>query len=337
MKVLITGGAGFIGTNFIHLLMRETNHHVINLDLLTYAGNKSNCTKFENNNRYHFIHGDIADRRTVETVLSDFAVDAIVNFAAESHVDRSIHDASAFIRTNIGGTQTLLDVARRLKISRFIQISTDEVYGELTETEKPFSEKSVVKPSNPYAASKAAADLLTLAAFRTHLQPVIITRCSNNFGPYQYPEKFIPMTIQSAKADKPIPVYGTGQNIRDWIFVEDHCRGILRALEAGKDGEIYNFGSNSERQNREVATKILELLGKSPKLIRFVTDRPGHDFRYAIDFEKAKTELGWEPRVSFETGLARTIEWYNSNEMWLKKTMTPQFSEFCTKHYGDIS
>ncbi len=336
MNILVTGGAGFIGSNFVHLVLRETQHRIVNFDLLTYAGRRANCAEHEGSNRYAFVQGDIADAAAVRRVIAEHAIDAIVNFAAESHVDRSIHDASSFIRTNILGTQVLLDIAREAKIGRFVHVSTDEVYGDLQADEPAFTEQSPIKPSSPYAASKASADLLVLAAFRTHAYPAVITRCSNNYGPYQFPEKFIPLAISRARAGEPIPVYGQGTNVRDWIQVEDHCRGVLAALERGKPGRVYNFGGEAERQNIEVVKTILKLLGCPETLLRFVTDRPGHDLRYAMNFARAKAELGWQPRVTFETGLRDTIAWYEKNEAWLSAAATPEHTAFVAKHYGEI-
>lgn len=336
MNLLVTGGAGFIGSNFIRLLMRETDFCVVNFDLLTYAGRRCNCSEYEGGGRYFFVQGDIAKPDEVRGAIEEHGVDAVVNFAAESHVDRSIHDASDFIRTNILGTQVLIDAARAAKIERFVHVSTDEVYGDLTADEPAFTERSPIKPSSPYAASKAAADLLIMAAFRTHRFPAVVTRCSNNYGPYQFPEKFIPLALSRAQANEPIPVYGEGTNVRDWIHVEDHCRGVLAALDRGRPGEAYNFGGDCEKQNIEVVRKILALVGRSNELIRFVTDRPGHDLRYAMNFEKAGKELGWRPRMNFETGLQDTIGWYAQNVGWLKAASTPEHEAFFAKNYGEV-
>jgi len=336
VKILITGGAGFIGTNFIRLLMVETDYHVVNFDKLTYAGRRENCAEFEENERYRFVQGDIADASIVGALIIDHGIDAIINFAAESHVDRSIHDAGAFIHTNIIGTYILLEKAREHNIGRFLHVSTDEVYGDLAEADPRFTEISPVKPSSPYAASKASSDMLALSAFRTHGQPVVIARCSNNYGPYQHIEKFIPLTIHRARENKAIPVYGDGSNIRDWIHVEDHCRGLLRAFEKGADGKIYNFGGGCERRNIEVVHTILSSMGRSHDLIRFVTDRPGHDFRYAMDFTKAREQIDWAPRIEFEDGLARTIEWYGEEGKWMSHASSTQFEAFCNEHYGKL-
>lgn len=336
MNILVTGGAGFIGTNFIRLLMEESDHAIVNFDALTYAGNRAGTDVFAKNKRYSFVHADITDRVAVDSAISSNKIDAVVNFAAESHVDRSIHDASVFIRTNIEGTQVLLDAARKHGIKRFLQVSTDEVYGDLHEGDPAFTEKTPICPSSPYSASKAAADHLVYAAHRTHGMPVVITRCSNNYGPYQFPEKFIPLMILRAKYNEPLPVYGKGLNIRDWIYVADHCRGVLAALERGREGEAYNFGGASEKRNIEVAHIILKSQKRGEELIKYVTDRPGHDLRYAIDFTKAKRDLGWTPRIDFADGIIKTIEWYSANEAWLNEVASPQFKEFFKKHYGAI-
>ena len=336
MRLFVTGGAGFIGTSFIRLLISETDHEVVNFDLLTYAGKRSNLSEFEGGNRYEFVRGDIADPAAVEAVLAAGRFDAIVNFAAESHVDRSIHDASEFIRTNIQGTQTLIDAARRHKTGRFVQISTDEVYGDLSLEDPAFTEETPFKPSSPYSASKASSDMLVFAAHRTWGLPAVVTRCSNNYGPYQFPEKLIPLVISRAVGGEPVPVYGSGKNVRDWIYVEDHCRGVLAALIHGRVGEAYNFGGGCELENIKVVRSILAQLGRSEELIKHVTDRPGHDRRYAMNHLKASAELGWSPRVSFEEGLKKTIAWYASNPEWLGASISGEYVEFFKKHYGKI-
>ncbi len=314
MKLLVTGGAGFIGSNFIrYILQKHPQWQVTNLDKLTYAGNLDNLKDIQNEPQYHFIKGDMVDRELVDGLLSR-GFDGIINFAAESHVDRSILDASPFIETNIKGTQVLLEGARKYGVQRFIQISTDEVYGS---TDKGnFSELSPLSPSNPYAASKASAELLCLAYCKTCQTPVIIARCTNNFGPYQFPEKLIPLVITNALEDKSIPVYGDGLNIRDWIFVVDHCVALDVIIQRGKPGEIYNIGGGNEKTNLEVIHKLLELLKKPRSLIQFVTDRPGHDRRYALDVTKIAKELGWKPDYSFEEALTTTVNWYLMNESW---------------------
>lgn len=317
MKLLVTGGAGFIGSNFIHCVIdRYPDWIVINLDKLTYAGNPENlrnvASRFPN---YRFVRGDIADPDVVEQVFAA-GVDVVVNFAAETHVDRSIANAAPFIRTNVQGTQVLLDAARRHEVTKFVQVSTDEVYGSLGPADPPFTETSLLAPNSPYAASKAAADLLCRAYHRTHGLPVIITRCSNNFGPYQFPEKLIPLAVTNALEDKPVPVYGDGQNVRDWLYAADHCRALELVILNGKPGEIYNIGGGGEMTNLELVRRILSLLGKKEDLIAFVTDRPGHDRRYAINAAKIQQELGWRKEHSFTEVLRRTVIWYTENPGW---------------------
>jgi len=336
MKILVTGGAGFIGSNFVRALMRDTEHSAVCFDLLTYAGRRESCAEFEGGGRYSFVQGDIADPVAVRRAISEQGVEAVVNFAAESHVDRSIHDASPFVRTNVMGAQVLVDAAREAGIGRFVHVSTDEVYGDLASGDAPFTEETPLAPSSPYAASKAAADMLVLAAFRTHGFPAVITRCSNNYGPYQFPEKFIPLAISRAAAGEPIPVYGDGTNVRDWIHVEDHCRGLVLALERGEPGRVYNFGGDAERRNIDVVKSILKLAGQPESLIRFVKDRPGHDLRYAMNFERARRELGFSPSLDFDAGLADAIVWYRENGEWLAGASTPEHESFFRKHYGEI-
>lgn len=321
-RFLVTGGCGFIGSNFVRLVLsKHPDVDVTNLDKLTYAGNPENLIDLADHPRYHFMQGDIADPETVAAAF-ERGVDVVVNFAAESHVDRSIADASPFVRTNIQGTQVLLDAARARGVRRFVQISTDEVYGSLGPTGF-FTEETPLSPNSPYSASKAAADLLAKAYQHTFGLPVLITRCSNNYGPYQYPEKLIPLFVTNLLADKPVPVYGRGENVRDWIYVEDHCRGILAAIERGRPGEVYNFGGNAERRNIDITRLILRELGKPESLVTYVQDRPGHDLRYAIDAAKAKRDLGWEPRVPFEDGIRRTIRWYVERPDWWGKLKRP--------------
>ena len=317
-RILVTGGAGFIGSHFTRYVLREhRDWEVTNLDNLTYAGNLENLTDVESDNRYRFIKGDIADRELVDKLLGQ-AFDVVVNFAAESHVDRSILDPSPFIRTNVQGTQVLLEGARQHGVKLFLQISTDEVYGSLG-TKGKFAEGSPSLPNSPYAASKAAADCLCRACYYTYDLPVIIARCSNNYGPFQFPEKLIPLTITNALEDKPIPIYGDGLNVRDWIHAEDHCRALGLIIEHGKTGELYNIGGNNERTNLELVQQILDIMGKSHRLITFVADRPGHDRRYALDTSKIERELGWRPAMPFEAGLRNTIEWYVENEPWWRR------------------
>jgi dTDP-glucose 4,6-dehydratase len=335
MKLLVTGGAGFIGSNFIlYLLENEGEYEVINLDALTYAGNLANLCSVENNPRYTFVKGDITDRETVKNILAT-GVDAVINFAAESHVDRSIMDPDAFVKTNILGTQTLLTSAKEHEVKRFIQISTDEVYGSLG-PEGYFTEETPLAPSSPYSASKTAADLLALAYHKTFGFPVIVTRCSNNYGPFQFPEKLIPLFITNALKDEPLPLYGDGMNVRDWLHARDHSSAIMRVLEAGIPGEVYNIGGNNERTNLEMTEYILTTLDKPRSLIRFVTDRPGHDRRYAIDSSKIKRALGWEPGYSFEKAMNETIEWYVHNRRWWEDIKSGEYLQYFKKQYGEL-
>jgi len=342
MKILITGGCGFIGSNFIRYILREhPDWHIVNLDKLTYAGNLKNLEDVARDPRYKFVRGDIADRELVDRVFSEARPDAVVNFAAESHVDRSILDPSPFVETNIKGVQVLLEAARQYKVERFIQISTDEVYGSLGEIGK-FTEDSPLKPNSPYAASKAAADLLCRAYHKAYGVPVIITRSSNNYGPYQFPEKLIPLMIRNALHRKPLPLYGKGENVRDWLYVEDNCRAIDLVLQKGRVGEIYNIGGGCEKRNIEVVRMICDILKDYPKTqdlkpkIQFIEDPRGaaHDFRYALDCTKIKEKLGWEPQVNFEEGLRRTVEWYLENQDWVKGVITGEYIEYYQKVYG---
>jgi len=314
MKLLVTGGAGFIGSNFIrHMMKTHPDDEIVNLDALTYAGNPDNLKDINNDPRYTFARGNICDNKLVNTILERHKIDTIVHFAAESHVDRSIADASAFVKTNVLGTHTLLDAARRHAIRKFIHISTDEVYGSIPEGS--FKETDILTPSSPYSSSKAGSDLLAHSYFTTYNLPVIITRCTNNFGPCQYPEKLIPLFVTNLIDGKKVPVYGSGKNIRDWIHVNDHCRAVDFLLHKGNSGEIYNIGGGSERTNREITEKILELLRKDESMIEYVTDRPGHDFRYSLDCSKLRA-LGWKPCHPFEEGLEDTVNWYVQNEWW---------------------
>ena len=331
MRLLVTGGAGFIGSNFIHYILKEhPQWEVTNLDKLTYAGNLDNLKDVQNEPRYRFIRGDIADRELVDGLLSE-GFDAIVNFASESHVDRSILDSLPFIETNIGGTRVLLEGARKHQIQRFVQVSTDEVYGSIDEGS--FSELSPLSPSSPYAASKAAADLLCLAYWKTYRTPVIITRCTNNFGPYQFPEKLIPLSITNALEDKPIPVYGDGLNVRDWIFVVDHCAALDVIIQRGTLGEMYNIGGGNEKTNLEVINRLLELLDRPESLIQFVADRPGHDRRYALDTTKITQELGWEPAYSFEEALSDTVNWYLNHEPYWRRIKSGEYAKYYERLY----
>lgn len=316
MKLFITGGCGFIGSNFIRYILKEyPNYEIINLDALTYAGNLENLRDIEKSPRYRFVHGRIEDTTTVKSLME--GMDGVVHFAAESHVDRSIIDAQPFLKTNILGTHLLFEIAKEYGIKRFIHISTDEVYGTLSESGK-FTEESPLKPNSPYSASKASADLLARAYYETHGFPVIIVRPSNNYGPYQFPEKFIPLMITNILWGKPIPIYGEGANVRDWLYVEDNCRAIDTILHKGKSGEIYNVGGDGETKNIALAREVLNIMGKDESYITFVKDRPGHDFRYALDNAKIASELGWRPLVKIKERLEKTIQWYQENEWWWK-------------------
>ncbi len=317
MRLLVTGGAGFIGSNFIaYVLGKHLDWEVVNIDKLTYAGNLENLRRVEQNPRYTFVRGDITSFTEVADAFERWQFDAVVNFAAESHVDRSIVNPAPFVDTNVKGTQVLLEASRQFGISLYVQISTDEVYGSLGPDDPPFTEGSPLLPNNPYAASKAAADLLARSYFRTYGVPVIITRCCNNYGPFQFPEKFIPLTITNALCGEPIPVYGDGLNIRDWIHVEDHCRAIESVILRGCPGETYNIGAMQEFTNLDLALLILRMTGCPPSLLTFVRDRPAHDRRYAVDSTKLTTALGWRPVGELEDALPAVIEWYRSNEAW---------------------
>jgi dTDP-glucose 4,6-dehydratase len=332
--LLVTGGAGFIGSNFVRFLRRERpDWTVVDLDKLTYAGNLESLADLRDDGRHVFVRGDIANPELVEHLCEQHGVAAIVNLAAESHVDRSILGPAVFVETNVSGTQVLLDAARRARVRRFVQVSTDEVYGSLG-AEGRFTETSPLRPSSPYSASKAAADLLALAYHRTFGLDVIVTRCSNNYGPYQFPEKLIPLMIANALEGKKLPVYGDGLQVRDWIHVEDHCAALLAALENGRPGEVYNFGSDNECPNLAVVRHVLQALGKPESLVEHVKDRPGHDRRYAIDARKARAELRWSPRVGFADGLRRTVEWYVANRPWWERVRSGEYRAYYEKNYG---
>lgn len=331
--IFVTGGAGFIGSAFVRMLVDETDWNVTNFDALTYAGNLDNLENIDPK-RHHFVHGNIADSVSVLAALGE-DTDVIVNFAAESHVDRSIADAAEFLRTNIIGTQILLDAARARGVKRFIQVSTDEVMGSLPENEAAFfTEDSPFAPNSPYAASKAAAEHLIRAARHTFGLDTVVTRCGNNYGPRQFPEKFLPLAISNALDEEPIPLYGDGRNVRDWIYVDDHCRAILLALEQGTPGAVYNVGARNERRNIDVVQSLLDTLGKPRSLIRFVKDRPGHDRRYAIDPSLIESELGWRPRETWETGLQKTILWYRDNARWLERARSGAYQDYYREQYG---
>ncbi len=332
--LLVTGGCGFIGANFIRWqLQTQADQKVVNLDKLTYAGNPENLANVAGDPRYVFEHGDICDREFVDRVLKDHKPDLVVNFAAESHVDRSILDSGPFVRTNIVGTQILMDACRAVGTQRYLQVSTDEVYGSLG-AEGFFTEETPLAPNSPYSASKAAADLLVRGYVHTFGFPAVITRCSNNYGPYQFPEKLIPLFISNALKDQALPVYGTGENVRDWIHVLDHGRGIDAALRRGRVGEVYNFGGHSEVRNIDLTLTLLELLGKPKTLIKYVADRPGHDLRYAIDCAKAETELGWKPQYNFRDGLRETIDWYLANTAWIDRIKSGEYRKYYEQQYG---
>ncbi len=318
MNILVTGGAGFIGSNFIHyMLKKHPNDNLINLDLLTYAGNIHNLDDIKNNDHYHFVKGNIVNRELVTHLVHEFKIDHIVNFAAESHVDRSILHPDIFVETNVQGTLALLDVAKREGIEKFLQVSTDEVYGTLGPTGY-FTEESPLKPNSPYSASKAAADMIVRSYFETYGYNVNITRCSNNYGPYQFPEKLIPLMTSNGMEGKDLPIYGNGKNIRDWLYVSDHCQAIDLVLRKGKPGEVYNVGGHNERTNNEIVHLIVDNLGISTDHIKYVKDRLGHDKRYAIDPSKIERELGWKPEYTFDTGIVKTIDWYKNHEDWWK-------------------
>ncbi len=333
MKILVTGGAGFIGCNFVHLLLTERpDGQIVCLDALTYAGNLANLESCRENPNFQFVKGDICDPDIVGRIMTE-GIDAVVHFAAESHVDRSILGCREFIRTNIQGTQVLLDAARQAKVQRFLQISTDEVYGSLG-PEGYFTEQTPLAPNSPYSASKASADLLVQAYHHTYGFDTLITRCSNNYGPYQFPEKLIPLFVTNLLADKKVPVYGDGMNVRDWIHVTDHCRAVLTVLENGQPGEVYNIGGNSERANIEITKLLIQLLGKDESMMEFVPDRLGHDRRYAIDASKIKNELSWEPQIDFTQGLQETIQWYIDNQSWWQAIKSGDYLTYYEKQYG---
>lgn len=333
MKLLVTGGAGFIGSAFVRWMLSDDRlRELVNLDKLTYAGNLENLAPVASDPRHRFVRGDICDSSLVEALLAETRPDAIVHFAAESHVDRSIFSPAPVFETNLRGTFTLLEAARRCGVRRFLHVSTDEVYGSLAEP-LVADENFPLRPSSPYSASKAGADLLALAYFATYRTPVIVTRASNNYGPYQFPEKLIPLMISNALEDKPLPVYGDGGNVRDWLYVEDHCRALAAVLEAGREGEIYNIGGTCALPNLEVVRKILRITGRPESLIRFVADRPGHDRRYAISSRKVMEETGWKPQVPFEEGLARTVAWYQANSGWVARVKSGEYQRYYEQNY----
>jgi len=336
MKLLVTGAAGFIGSNFVRLVLGgegQGRYTVVAYDALTYAGNLANLVEFAGRDDYTFVKGDICDAQAVEAVMREQNIEAVINFAAESHVDRSILAAADFIRTNVEGVQILADAAGRRGVQRFLQVSTDEVYGSLG-TEGLFTETTPLHPNSPYSASKAAADLLLQAYHHTFELPVLITRCSNNYGPYQFPEKLIPLFVTNLMEGKKVPVYGDGRQVRDWIHVTDHYRALLAVLERGRVGEVYNIGGNNEQYNIDITRMILQHLGKDESYIEHVTDRPGHDRRYAIDATKIHTELGWQPQIDFAQGLAETIDWYVNHKPWWQAVKSGEYRHYYEKQYG---
>src|SRR3984893_10058116 len=332
MKILVTGGAGFIGSALVRMAIAETEFHVVNLDKLTYAGNLENLTAVDGNPRYCFVHGDICDAALVESMMSEERPDAILHFAAESHVDRSILSPEPVIRTNFHGTFTMLEAARRHRVARFVHISTDEVYGSLPAPAEA-TEEFPINPSSPYSASKAGSDLLARSYFVTFGLPVVITRASNNYGPFQFPEKLIPLMISNALESRSLPIYGDGMQVRDWLYVDDHCRGIRAVLEKGRDGEIYNIGGNCSLPNLTVVRKILEATGMPETLMKTVEDRPGHDRRYALSSSKLMRETGWAPSMEFEAGLARTVDWYRDNTAWVRAVKSGEYLTYYARNY----
>lgn len=332
MKLIVTGGAGFIGSAFVRMVVSAGTDHVINLDKLTYAGNLDNLAPIADRPNYRFVHGDVADADLIDNLIAEERPDAIVHFAAESHVDRSILSPSASFETNLRGTFTLLEAIRKHKTPRYVHVSTDEVYGSLEEPLEA-DEEYPLKPSSPYSASKAGSDLLALSYFTTFRCPVLLTRASNNYGPYQFPEKLIPLMISNALEDKPLPIYGDGMQVRDWLYVDDHCRAILSALQKGREGEIYNIGGSRALPNREVVQRILEATGKPESLMTTVTDRPGHDRRYAITSEKLERETGWSAQIPFEEGLQSTVDWYRANREWVSRVKSGEYQDFYKANY----
>lgn len=348
-NILVTGGAGFIGSNFVKYMLETYDYNIINIDSLTYAGNLENLKEVESNPRYTFVKGDIRDREILDTIFREHNIDTVVNFAAESHVDRSIEDPEIFLSTNVLGTQALLDTAKKYwKVNpedkhcrlfkegvKYLQVSTDEVYGTLGK-EGMFTETTPLAPNSPYSASKTGADLIVRAYHETFGMPINITRCSNNYGPYQFPEKLIPLMINNCLNNRELPVYGDGMQIRDWLHVKDHCTGISTVLHKGKVGEVYNIGGNNEKANIEIVKLIINNLGKSEDLIKYVQDRPGHDRRYAIDNTKITTELGWSPSYTFEQGIKETIEWYLANEEWMNKIVSGDYMKYYEEMYKEV-
>jgi dTDP-glucose 4,6-dehydratase len=332
MKILVTGGAGFIGSCFVRLALQNSEFQIVNLDALTYAGNLENLAPVSNHPHYQFLKADLCELTALRSIFENVRPDAVVHFAAESHVDRSIFSPQPVFETNLRGSFNLLETMRAQRVSRFIHVSTDEVYGSL-EAPLEAGENFPLNPSSPYSAAKAGSDLLALGYFKTYKMPVIVTRASNNYGPYQFPEKLIPLMITNAFADKALPVYGDGMQVRDWLYVEDHCRALLSILEKGRDGEIYNIGGNRSLPNKEVIDRILAITGKPASLIEYVTDRPGHDRRYALSSEKLMNETGWSPQMDFDRGLQATVDWYRANQEWVQHVRSGEYLKYYAQNY----
>ncbi len=333
-KILVTGSAGFIGSSFVKLMLNSGNYEVVSFDALTYAGNLENLDSLKANPNHTFVKGNIESKADLEKVFDEHNFDGVINFAAESHVDRSIMDSSPFVSTNVFGTVNLLDFSKKHNVERYLQVSTDEVYGSLGATGK-FTEKTNLKPNSPYSASKTAADNFVRSYYKTFDFPALITRCSNNYGPYQFPEKLIPLMIMNALGDKDLPVYGDGMNVRDWIYVDDHCQAILEVYEKGRVGQVYNIGAENEMPNIEIVKQILSYLNKPESLIKYVKDRPGHDKRYAMDNTKISSELGWTPKYDFENGLKLTIDWYLDNMDWVERVISGEYRDYYKSNYSD--
>lgn len=333
-KILVTGSAGFIGSSFVKLMLTKGDYEVISFDALTYAGNLENLDSLKDNPKHTFVKGNIESKSDLEKVFDEHKIDGVINFAAESHVDRSIMDSSPFVSTNVFGTVNLLDFSKKHNVKRYLQVSTDEVYGSLGATGK-FTEKTNLKPNSPYSASKTAADNFVRSYYKTFDFPALITRCSNNYGPYQFPEKLIPLMIMNALSDKDLPVYGDGMNVRDWIYVDDHCQAILEVFEKGRVGQVYNIGAENEMPNIEIVKQILSYLNKSESLIKYVKDRPGHDKRYAMDNTKISSELGWTPEYDFENGLKLTIDWYLNNMDWVERVISGEYRDYYKSNYSN--
>ena len=333
-KILVTGTAGFIGSNFVRIILDNTEYDIVSFDALTYAGNLENLSPYVDNDRHTFVKGNIESKSDLKKVFSKHNFYGVINFAAESHVDRSIMDSTPFVTTNVMGTVNLLDFSKRYKVEKYLQVSTDEVYGSLG-AEGKFTESTNLKPNSPYSASKTAADNFVRSYNKTFGFPTLITRCSNNYGPNQFPEKLIPLMIMNAMNDKELPVYGDGMNVRDWIYVDDHCEAILEVFENGKIGEVYNIGAENEMPNIEIVKTILKKLNKPESLIKFVNDRPGHDLRYAMDNTKINSELGWSPKYDFETGLVKTIDWYLNNMDWVEKIVSGEYKNYYKENYSN--